>query len=194
MRLLSIILTICVISSIQVFSADLNNGLEAVATGDFQTALNEFKALSEQGDASAQYNLGYMYDKGYGIPEDAKEAVKLYRLAAEQGHASAQFNLGVGYSLGEGVPHDDKEAVKWYRLAAEQGVARAQYNLGIMYSNGEGIPANNIMAYMWCNLAGASGDEMAQKAKKQLIQSMTKEDISKAQDLSREWIKDHPDL
>ena len=51
-----------------------------------------------------------MYDKGQGVPQDDKEAVKWYRLAAEQGDAYAQSNLGVTYEKGQGVPQDHKEA------------------------------------------------------------------------------------
>jgi TPR repeat protein len=32
--------------------------------------------LAEQGDAKAQYNLGYMYREGKGVEQDFKEAVK----------------------------------------------------------------------------------------------------------------------
>ena len=67
-----------------------------------------------------------MYDKGQGVPQDYKTAVKWYRLAAEQGDADAQYNLGVMYDKGRGVPQDYKTAVKWYRLAAEQGFAPAE--------------------------------------------------------------------
>ena len=77
--------------------------------------------------------MGFMYDKGQGVPQDYKEAIRLYRLSAEQGNNDAQYNLGQMYSNGLGVPQDYKEAVKWYRLSAEQGVAQAQYNLGVMY-------------------------------------------------------------
>ena len=31
---------------------------------------------AEQGDAKAQYSLGYMYEVGDGVPEDDAEAVK----------------------------------------------------------------------------------------------------------------------
>ncbi len=34
---------------------------------------------AEQGYAIAQYNLGVMYDKGPGVPEDDKTAVKWFR-------------------------------------------------------------------------------------------------------------------
>ena len=36
---------------------DFQKGLEAAQSGDFATALKEWKPLSEQGDADAQYNL-----------------------------------------------------------------------------------------------------------------------------------------
>jgi len=84
----------------------------------------------EQGNASTQYNLGWMYDNGEGVPQDYEKAVKWYRLAAEQGYSLAQLGLGVMYDNGKGVPQDYQEAVKWYRRAAEQGNAAAQYNLG----------------------------------------------------------------
>jgi hypothetical protein len=32
----------------------------------------------------AQFDLGYMYDTGEGVPQDEVEAVRWYRLAAEQ--------------------------------------------------------------------------------------------------------------
>jgi len=64
------------------------------------------RRLAESGVASAQNNLGMIYDDGVGVPQDDAEAVKWYRRAAEQGNVSAQNNLGVMYSTGEGVPVD----------------------------------------------------------------------------------------
>ena len=87
---------------------------------------------AERGDAGAQFNLGVRYDKGQGVPQDSKEAVKWYRLSAEQGNVDAQFNLGFMYNEGHGVQQDYKEAEKWSRLAAEQGDAIAKFILGWM--------------------------------------------------------------
>jgi len=101
------------------FSADFQKGLTAYESGDYATALREFKPLAEQGNALAQSILGRMYKKGYGVPKDFETAVKWFLLAAEQGNASAQYNLGVMYEYGEGVPLDDKTAMKWYTLATE---------------------------------------------------------------------------
>jgi len=57
-------------------SADFQKGMTAAERGGFATALREWKPLAEQGNASAQYNLGWMYQNGKGVPQDDKTAVK----------------------------------------------------------------------------------------------------------------------
>jgi TPR repeat protein len=83
---------------------------------------------AEQGDVVAEYDLGYRYDDGQGVPQNYAEAFKWYRKAAEQGDADAQNNLGVMYRMGHGVPQDYVEAYKWYNLAAAQGETNAVEN------------------------------------------------------------------
>ena len=152
----------------------------------------DLRTCAEQGHAGVQYNLGVMYDSGRGITEDDAEAVRWYRLAAEQGDARAQTNLGVMYATGRGVPEDIVEAERWYRLSAEQGHVGAQYNLGVMYASGEGVPEDIVLAYMWWNVAAAQGEEDAQRLKDITEEEMTREQITEAQRLSREWIEEHP--
>ena len=96
---------------------------------DDAEAVKWYRKAADQGDAIAQFNLGWMYDEGRGVSKDDAEAVRWYRKAADQGHALAQFNLGAMYANGEGVAKDDAEAVKWYRKAADQGDADAQAKL-----------------------------------------------------------------
>ena len=110
------------------WAADFAKGLAAAGAGDFATALAEWKPLAEQGDAKAQYNLGVMYDKGQGVIEDHKEAVKWYRLAAEQGGASAQNNLALMHATGQGVIQDTVYAHMWWNLAAANGDEMARGN------------------------------------------------------------------
>ena len=105
-------------------AADLQAGREAAERGDYATALKEWRPLAEQGDADAQYELGFMYTSGEGVTQDYAEGMRWWRLAAEQGNASAQFMLGFMYTSGEGVTQDYyAEGMRWYRLAAEQGDA-----------------------------------------------------------------------
>ena len=80
-----------------------------------------YRLAAEQGLASAQYNLGVMYDNGAGVLKDNAEAARWYRLAAEQGDADAQSNLGVMYANGEGVLKDAAEAVRWSRPRRRAG-------------------------------------------------------------------------
>jgi hypothetical protein len=109
--------------------ADFNAGVAAYNRGDYAAAFAEFMALAERGQAKAQFNLGFMYEKGLGAPADDGEAMKWYRKAAEQGHAGAQNNLGVMYETGKGVPQDYVEAYFWYSLAAAQDNDLAVPNL-----------------------------------------------------------------
>ena len=81
----------------------------------------EYITAAEQGHADAQNNLGEMYSKGQGVPQDYAEAVRWYRLAAEQGYAPAQNNLGAAYQLGDGVLQDNVMAHMWYNIASANG-------------------------------------------------------------------------
>ena len=113
--------------------------------------------------------------------------------SANQGDARAQNVVGYMYAGGEDVPKNDKEAVKWYRRAAEQGDARAQYNLANMYDMGRGVPEDTVMAYIWANLASANGFDSTD-FKEYLEQEMSPEDKSEARKLTRQMMKDFPDV
>jgi TPR repeat protein len=129
----------------------------SVAADEF----SDTKALADQGDAQAQFNLALMYYEGEGVPQDYAEAIKWFRKGAEQGLAAAQYNLALMYYEGEGVPQDYAEAIKWFRKAAEQGLAAAQFTLALMYATGQGVPQDYVESYVWNSLAAASGFEDA---------------------------------
>ncbi|MEE8141682.1 MAG: sel1 repeat family protein, partial [Planctomycetota bacterium] len=52
------------------------------------TALTEFRLLAQQGNASAQSNLGFMYSEGQGVLQDYVQAHMWVNLAAVQGKES----------------------------------------------------------------------------------------------------------
>ena len=164
---------------------------------DIQTLIKN----AEGGNPKAQFNLGVAYGKGEGVPQDSAEAAKWWQKAAEQGLAEAQNNLGIAYETGQGVPKDNAESMKWFRMAAEQGHASAQCNLGISYSDGQGVPQDYLLAYFWSTLASKSktcgGDnsrvnyfymDYAANAARQL----TPEQLTKAQQMIRDWEAQHP--
>ena len=67
---------------------------------DDAEAMKWYRDAADQGDASAQTNLGVMYDKGKGVPQNDVEALKWFRNAAKKGDADAQDNLGLMYDEG----------------------------------------------------------------------------------------------
>ena len=81
--------------------------------------------VAEQGDADAQYNLGWCYANGEGVEKDFTQAVAWWHKAAEQGHAVAQYNMGVCYYKEK----ENFQAVYWWRKAARQGNEMAQQAL-----------------------------------------------------------------
>jgi TPR repeat protein len=97
-----------------------------------------YHAAAEQGDADAQYKLGFRYENGWGFPQDFSEAVKWYRKAAEQGHTSAQENLGACYANGRvaidiaGSMEGAIDAYQYVKLAEEKGCEGAAKTVDVI--------------------------------------------------------------
>ncbi len=65
--------------------ADIQTGKDAYNRGDFATAMHEWQPLADRGVAEAQFNVGVLYHKGRGAPQDFVQAYKWYNLAATYG-------------------------------------------------------------------------------------------------------------
>ena len=88
---------------------------------DYKAAVQWYRRAAEQGDATAQANLGALYYEGRGVPQDNKIALQWFRRAAEQGLAIAQVSLGGMHATGKGVPQDYVQAHMWADIAASGG-------------------------------------------------------------------------
>jgi hypothetical protein len=190
----------------ETFAGPFESALTAAQRGDFQAADWSLRPLALQGNAVAQFDLGFLYETGRGVPQNYFEAIKWYQLAAEQGNALAQFSLGSMYTNGLGVAQSFSTAAKWYLLSAEQGYTWAQFYVGFFAANGQGIPKNIILAHMWLSLAVVSQFEVpfgslktldkkeqravsniASVARAKLEKEMTPAQIAEAQKLSADW-------
>jgi len=120
------------VGSMTAHAADFSEGVKAYERGDYVTAIRIMRQFAAQGYAKAQYNLGAMYGKGEGVPQDYKEAVKWYRKAAAQGYAAAQSDLGNMYYKGQGVTQDYVQAHMWYNIAAPRGQKIAKKNRDLL--------------------------------------------------------------
>ena len=116
----------------------LGKGLEKPVAR--QTALLEDSA--RQGNAEAQLELGFRYQKGDGVKKDSYEAFKWFQKSAEQGNRDAQTALATAYAGGIGTSQDIDEAVKWFNRAIAQNQPQAQYALGVWYFKGNYVSKN----------------------------------------------------
>lgn len=69
---------------------DFQQGLHAVQTADFTSALFHFQVLAAQGHAAAQYNLALMYAHGLGVPRNPALATNWAHKAADAGYTLAK--------------------------------------------------------------------------------------------------------
>ena len=167
------------------WSNELQKVIETFENDNSIVSLKKLRSLGEDGDARAQYFLGFIHYIGKGVPQDYKTAIKWYTLSAKQGNNLAQYNLGIMYSFGLGVVPDYKIALKWYTLSAENGNVLAQYNLGRLYYLGNGVKEDLVHAYMWINLSSLSGFKMAIELKLLITEFMSSYQIDAAEKLTR---------
>ena len=190
----ALILTISLFMAVPVIAGQFEDALKACDRGDHKTEYLLIKPLADQGDATAQYHLGVMYDDGHGVPQDYNKAMRWYGKAADKGNAEAQCNLGSMYVKGHGVPQDYNKASMWYEMAASKGNAKAQFNMGEFYASGKGVPQDYVLAYMWFTLAAshypaaeiADRNDVAIKIN-EIALKMVPEEIAEAQRMAREW-------
>ena len=73
--------------------AGFADAVAAYDGGDYTTAMVESLAAARQGDADAQYLVGFLYMRGEGVRRDLGRAYQWFTLAARQGDRFAADEL-----------------------------------------------------------------------------------------------------
>ena len=60
---------------------------------NYAKAREWYEKAAANGEAKAQYSLGYMYEYGLGVEQDYAKARDWYQKAADNGHANAKKRL-----------------------------------------------------------------------------------------------------
>ena len=81
---------------------------------------------------------------------------------------------------------DYDDAFQYWESLAKDGVPEAQYNIGRMHAYGEGVPKDYTIAYAWFLRAEQNGAAEATDALGQLLDFVSRDQISKAEDMARE--------
>lgn len=193
MQLIKILLfCFCLMLSLQTVYAGFDEAAAAFAVGDYDKVLKQVRPLAENGDSRSQYAMGVLYENGFAVTKDPKQAADWYLKAAEQGNSDAQYNLGAMNEHGIGMAVNYANAAHWYRLAAEQGDIDALSNLGVLYQKGQGVMQNKILAMALYNISVAyAGKSQTQAAQNRqiLANQMPLEDVKKAQSLTEVLLK-----
>jgi TPR repeat protein len=124
-------------------------------TDDTAAGIAWFRKAADRKYAPAEFQLGQLYDFGFGVERNDGLALEWYRRAAGHGNPAAQRAVGEFYRKGRGVNADAAEAARWFRRAADGDDIRAQYQLGQMYFDGTALPRDYPEAYLWFSLAAA---------------------------------------
>jgi hypothetical protein len=106
------------------FADGLTRGTAAYSGGNYVRAVRELFPAASRGNARAQAQLGFMYESGFGVPQNYAAAADLYQRSAAQGDPFAQSRLGLSYDKGHGVPQNVILSYKWLDLAAAKATRR----------------------------------------------------------------------
>ena len=91
--------------------------------------LGDLRKAAAAGNAAAMDRLGQMYERGAGVPQDAREAFRWYSSGAAAGQPAALYHLGTLYEAGKGTARNVNQAVRLYQQAAAAGNPDAQARL-----------------------------------------------------------------
>jgi len=129
----------------------------AYERGDYKTAHDIWLILAKHGDVDAQFNLGALYDNGFGVERDIEQAARWYERAVERNIGPAELVMAHILRRGEiGMPDND-QALRRLRSAAHRGSPQAQFELGVAYDWGSGVTQNYATAAIWYDKAAAQG-------------------------------------
>jgi len=143
----------------------------------WQEVYNERLVRAKSGDASAQYSIATMYEKGTGVKKNLEKAFHWFSKAADQGSNKAAFKMGSYLLYGKGVQKNFDDAYKWLRYSADKGNVRAFYALGDVYEKGHGVDKDLGQSLIWYNRAKDGGYIAADNriaAVKMTIQELTR--------------------
>jgi TPR repeat protein len=87
--------------------ADAPDDDARTAQGLLAEAAKSIERAAAAGVPDSQYELGVMYERGVGVPQDVDRAIALYHRAAEQGQKQAAARLSE-LSLAAPAAHDEK--------------------------------------------------------------------------------------
>ena len=133
------------------------NGNKAYQEDDYPHAMQWYRLAADQGDATAEDDIGEFYYYGHGVRVDYGQALSWYQLSAAKGNATAEDGIGALYARGQGVDKNYAQALTWFRQAAAQHNGDAENWIGYFYAHGFAVPLDMNQAQSWYARAAHDG-------------------------------------
>jgi uncharacterized protein len=122
-----------------------------------QTEFKELMTKAQSCDATAQYQVGLVYEMGQHVARDLNEAARWFLKSAEQGYPPAEGAYGLWIR-----ESNNAVAERWMLRAAEHGDASTQFWLGVAYEQNWFGTTDVDLAVKWYQKAAEAGDPDAQ--------------------------------
>ncbi len=157
---------------------------------DVAEGINWLRQAGNAGQADAQAYLGNLYETGEIVVQNHSEAVRWYERAFDSGNHEVCANWGFIALEVANTQAEQDEAIEIFRNGAEFGVMRCQASMALVLSDSP-ISEEMIEAHMWANIALQNSPDNLQslliEARESLNNSLTREQLSLAQDLALNW-------
>lgn len=122
-----LVLSLVLIGSIGLASADYAEGMRHYEQQAYREALQEFGEAARGGDADAQYMLGRLHEAGNGTAQDFVEAHKWYNLAAARGHRhAAEARDSLAERMTAGQIAEAQQATRGWQPEEQQEAASSE--------------------------------------------------------------------
>lgn len=100
-------------------------GLQAIEKQEYEQAFGYWEPLAKDGHLNSQYQIGRLYEQGWGVGKDFQTALDWYQRAAQQGQGDAQFRIGM-YHMNENPDKNEALGFYWIQSAADNNSAEAK--------------------------------------------------------------------
>lgn len=73
-----------------------------------------YQLAAAQNNTVAYNDIGFLYHKGYHVPQEYITSMEYYLKAARCNNAISMSNIGILFLYGDGIPIDKYKALEWF--------------------------------------------------------------------------------
>ena len=136
-------------------------GLAALERQHYATAVRAWTEIALSGSATAQNNMGLLYERGLGVTQNFSSAMDWYEKAEKSGSLEATHNIGMLYVYGKGVSKSWSRALHYF-TKVELDVPESRHMVGLSFFQGDGQIQDRSKAFKRFLSSALEGYEPAQ--------------------------------